>query len=138
MIYILLFYSNLIASSSLFGLILIIHFVHYKSFKFINSENFIEFHKFHVKNISFIVIPLMIIEATSSILICYFYYSFLSLLNLTLVFLIWMTTFLFQVPSHNILSHGKSMSEIDKLIKTNIIRVILWTLKVICITYIIL
>jgi hypothetical protein len=136
--YVLLFYSNLITSSALLGLILIIHFVHYKSFKFISDANFIEFHKFHVKNISFIVLPLMIIEATTSILICYFYYSLFSLANLLIVFLIWVTTFILQIPSHNKLSSGKSILEINKLINGNIIRVFLWFLKVICITYIIL
>ena len=136
--YVLLFYSNLITSSALLGLILIIHFVHYKSFKFISDANFIEFHKFHVNNISFIVLPLMIIEATTSILICYFYYSLFSLANLLIVFLIWVTTFILQIPSHNKLSSGKSILEINKLINGNIIRVFLWFLKVICITYIIL
>ncbi len=136
--YVLLFYSNLITSSALLGLILTVHFVHYKSFKFINDTSFIEFHKFHVKNISFIVLPLMIIEATTSILICYFYYSLFSLANLLIVFLIWVTTFILQVPSHNKLSSGKSILEINKLINGNIIRVFLWFLKVICITYIIL
>ncbi len=136
--YVLLFYSNLITSSALLGLILTVHFVHYKSFKFINDTSFIEFHKFHVKNISFIVLPLMIIEAATSIFICYFYYSIYSLANLLLVFLIWVTTFLLQVPSHNKLSSGKSILEINKLINGNIIRVFLWFLKVACITYIIL
>ena len=136
--YVLLFYSNLITSSALLGLILTIHFVHYKSFRFISDIEFIEFHKFHVKNISFIVLPLMIIEAVTSILICYFYYSFFSLINLLIVCLIWITTFILQVPAHNKLSLGKSLLEINKLIDGNIIRVFLWFFKVVCITYIIL
>jgi hypothetical protein len=136
--FLLLFYSNLIISAILLGLILTIHFVHYKSFKFIDIERFVEFHRFHTKNISFLVLPLMTSEAVLSITICYFYFSILSLANLLLVALIWITTFLLQVPSHNKLSTGKSMPEIKKLISGNIYRVCLWFLKVIVSTLIIL
>ena len=129
MSFVLLFYSNLIVSSILLGLILVIHFVHYKSFNFIDIEKFVEFHKFHTKNISFLVIPLMIIEVVISIIICYFYFSILSLINLSLVALIWITTFLLQVPSHNKLSTGKSITEIEKLVSGNVFRVYLWFFK---------
>jgi hypothetical protein len=136
--FVLLFYSNLIVSSILLGLILVIHFVHYKSFNFIDIEKFVEFHKFHTKNISFLVIPLMIIEVVISIIICYFYFSILSLINLSLVALIWITTFLLQVPSHNKLSTGKSITEIEKLVSGNVFRVYLWFFKAIVSTLIIL
>ena len=136
--YVLLFYSNLIVSAILLGLILVIQFVHYKSFKFIDTDKFVDFHKFHTKNISFLVIPLMITEAVTSITICYFYFSLLSLTNLVLVALIWITTLLLQVPSHNKLSTGKSISEINKLLAGNMIRVYLWSFKVIVTTLIVL
>ena len=138
MSFVLLFYSNLIVSSILLGLILVIHFVHYKSFNFIDIEKFVEFHKFHTKNISFLVIPLMIIEVVISIIICYFYFSILSLINLSLVALIWITAFLLQVPSHNKLSTGKSITEIEKLVSGNVFRVYLWFFKAIVSTLIIL
>lgn len=138
MSFVLLFYSNLIVSSILLGLILVIHFVHYKSFNFIDIEKFVEFHKFHTKNISFLVIPLMIIEVVISIIICYFYFSILSLINLSLVALIWIITFLLQVPSHNKLSTGKSITEIEKLVSGNVFRVYLWFFKAIVSTLIIL
>ena len=138
MSFVLLFYSNLIVSSILLGLILVIHFVHYKSSNFIDIEKFVEFHKFHTKNISFLVITLMIIEVVISIIICYFYFSILSLINLSLVALIWITTFLLQVPSHNKLSTGKSITEIEKLVSGNVFRVYLWFFKAIVSTLIIL
>ena len=136
--YLVLFYSNLIVSAMLFGLILVIHFVHYKSFHFIDTEKFVEFHNFHTKNISYLVIPLMIIEAFTSILICFFYYGFLPLINLILVLSIWLVTFSFQVPSHKILSNGKSDNEINHLIDKNLIRVFLWLFKTVAILLIIL
>ena len=136
--YLLLFYSNLISSSILLGLILVIHFVHYKSFYFIPDKEFINFHTFHTRSISYLVIPLMIVEASTSIIICFFYYGLLPLINLILVLSIWIVTFFLQVPCHNKLSSGKSETTIKKLIDTNIIRVYLWLFKTISILLIIL
>ena len=136
--YLLLFYSNLISSSILLGLILVIHFVHYKSFYFISDKEFIDFHTFHTRSISYLVIPLMIIEASTSIIICFFYYGLLPLINLILVLSIWIVTFFLQVPCHNKLSSGKSETTIKKLIDTNTIRVYLWLFKTISILLIIL
>ena len=125
--YLLLFYSNLISSSILLGLILVIHFVHYKSFYFISDKEFIDFHTFHTRSISYLVIPLMIIEASTSIIICFFYYGLLPLINLILVLSIWIVTFFLQVPCHNKLSSGKSETTIKKLIDTNTISCLLYT-----------
>ena len=136
--YLLLFYSNLISSSILLGLILVIHFVHYKSFYFISDKEFINFHTFHTRSISYLVIPLMIVEASTSIIICFFYYGLLPLINLILVLSIWIVTFFLQVPCHNKLSSGKSETTIKKLIDTNTIRVYLWLFKTISILLIIL
>ena len=116
--YLFLFYSNLISSSILLGLILIVHFVHYKSFYFISDKEFIDFHTFHTRSISYLVIP--------------------PLINLILVLSIWIVTFLLQVPCHNKLSSGKSETTIKKLIDTNTIRVYLWLFKTISILLIIL
>ena len=136
--FLILFYANLLSSAILLGLILIIHFVHYKSFHFINENVFKDFHKFHTKNISFIVIPLMTIEAFTSIIICFYYFGILSLLNLFFVFLIWTVTFIYQVPTHNKLSLGKNTLEIDNLVNKNIYRVFLWLFKTLTILLIVL
>ena len=77
-------------------------------------------------------------KAATAIIICYSYFSVLPLINLLIVALIWITTFLFQVPSHKKLSAGKSIPEIEKLIAGNLIRVYLWLFQVITATLIIL
>ena len=109
-----------------------------ESFYFISDKEFVDFHSFHTRSISYLVIPLMIIEASTSIMICFFYYGLIPLINLILVFSIWIVTFLLQVPCHNKLSCGKSDTIIKKLIDTNIIRVYLWFFKTISILLIIL
>ena len=44
-----------------------------------------------------------------------------------LVLLIWLSTFLIQVPLHNALSKEKNTEKLSKLIFSNWIRTILWT-----------
>jgi len=57
------------------------------------------------------------------------------LLPLGLVLLIWLSTFLIQVPIHNQLGIGKDSFLIKRLVQTNWIRTILWTSKAIWISY---
>ena len=49
--------------------------------------------------------------------------------NLVIVLLIWLVTFAFSVPCHSRLSKSKNGSSIRKLISTNWLRTVLWTLK---------
>ena len=44
---------------------------------------------------------------------------------------IWLVTFFISVPQHNILSHGYNQIALDTLIRTNWIRTILWSLRLI-------
>ena len=45
------------------GIIWIVQLVHYPSFAFVDVTRYIEFQTFHERNISFIVVPLMVVEA---------------------------------------------------------------------------
>lgn len=101
--------------------------------------NFIDYLKSHQIRISIIVIPLMIIEliaaillgvypTSSSVVICY--------MTLLLTIIIWISTFLLQVPLHQRLLNGYNKTAINKLVKTNWIRTIAWTVKSILLVYI--
>lgn len=123
--------ANIFCSFALFGLIWCVQLVHYPFFLRSDKTNFIDHIGFHKYRISIIVIPLMIIElATSGIL------SFQSqqladwnLFGFIVVILIWLITFFVQVPLHDRLSDGYDESVVQKLIKTNWIRTILWSAK---------
>lgn len=56
-------------------------------------------------------------------------FAWSSLFMAALVALIWLSTFLIQVPIHQQLAKGKDLGLIDRLVRTNWIRTILWTLK---------
>ena len=128
-----IFLLNLVLSFIAVGLIWTIQLVHYPSMRFIPKERFVEYHNFHSIRISFLAIPLMVTELGTSLILFYQNYNnaiqTIFLINLVIVALIWLSTFLIQVPLHNALSKEKQSEKLSKLICTNWIRTILWTAR---------
>lgn len=123
------FLSQIILSSIMTGIIWIIQLVHYPSFQYIESGEWETFHKFHTSRMGLIVGPLMVLELAGGIYL--FYINDAMGFILATNILIWMSTFLIQVPIHHKLS-TKYLSEQSKsLTRTNWIRTVLWTLKTI-------
>ncbi|MAO65289.1 MAG: hypothetical protein CL666_09845 [Balneola sp.] len=126
----LIFLTNTFTSFFMMGLIWLVQLVHYPSFRFVSEQNYLDFQNHHVHSIDKIVIPIMIIEITTSFALSW-YEGFLSLnaLGFLIVLMIWISTGLFSVPAHSKLESGKDLEAINKLVSTNWIRTILWTLK---------
>lgn len=122
---------NLFSSFFLCGLIWTIQLVHYPSFHSLDKVHFIEHMNFHKKRISLLVVPVMLLELATSIALVFFaeLYSEMHETGLIIVILIWISTFFVQVPLHNKLSMGYEEVLVIKLIKSNVIRTVLWTLK---------
>lgn len=132
----LFFLVNSACSLFLCGLIWLVQLVHYPSFHFADEARFKEFHTFHSQRISIIVIPVMIIELiTSGVLWWNYPASNLYSIGFYLVILIWASTAIFSVPTHNKLQDGKNTTVINSLVNTNWIRTILWTLKALLVIY---
>jgi hypothetical protein len=115
---------ELMATSGLVTLIWIIQILQYPGFLLISSSDFHNFHKFHMSRISYIVIPLMFAEV-------YFLVANFRMLPSVLVILVWLSTFLIQVPCHNRLALNYTVKDVQRLISTNWIRTILWSMKLI-------
>lgn len=126
---------HLVVTSILVGIIWIIQMVHYPSFRFVSRENFDPFHRHHTSSITPIVAPAMVIELSLVIYICYREFSIINLTQLTFVLIVWISTFLIQVPIHNKLAEVFSQELVEKLIKTNWVRTILWTAKLLMMIY---
>lgn len=128
-----IFLLNLVLAFIAVGLIWTIQLVHYPTMRFIPKERFVEYHNFHSIRISFLAIPLMVTELGTSLILFYQNYNnaiqTIFLINLVIVALIWLSTFLIQVPLHNALSKEKQSEKLSKLICTNWIRTILWTAR---------
>ncbi|MEO1258993.1 MAG: hypothetical protein AAFZ15_09345 [Bacteroidota bacterium] len=117
-------------SWALVGLIWVIQLVKYPAFHFVDVSRFVEYHQHHTRSITIIVAPLMMAElALTGWLLWQSGWSAKYLISAAVVGAIWLSTMTLQIPQHQVLDKKKNEKAIDKLIKTNWIRTILWTLK---------
>ena len=64
-----IFISHLTLSSIMVGLIWTIQLVHYPTFHFIDKNLYSSFQKFHMNSISLIVVPVMVLELATGVLL---------------------------------------------------------------------
>lgn len=129
MIFILTFSATLFMT----GLIWLVQLVHYPYFRFTDHEHFVEAQRFHQSRISWIVLPVMLVELIGSIALLiwqadefpqWFLWS-----QLVLLIVIWGSTFLIQVPHHSRLSEKFDERTIQRLVCTNWCRTYAWSLR---------
>lgn len=120
---------HIIVTAMLVAIIWIIQLLHYPTFRFIETDKELAFHRHHTRSISPIVAPLMVAELAIVCLNLYLDLNNTNLFLCLLVMVIWLSTFTIQVPIHTKLSKKYDQSLIDRLIKTNWIRTLCWTVK---------
>ncbi|MEZ4777486.1 MAG: hypothetical protein R3D00_30195 [Bacteroidia bacterium] len=117
------------------GLIWFVQIVHYPLFNQVGAEAFVNYEEKHTFRTGLVVVPIMLTELGTTVLLWFYRPEFVSLamtcwlIGLTL--LIWLSTFLLQVPQHNRLSRRFDESSYYKLVRTNWIRTIGWSVKTI-------
>ena len=120
---------NVLLNSILVGIILITQFVNYPLFKKID-QNFEIIHKEYTTKMGYVVAPIMVLEAVTVFSMYIYYPKSNELVFITcLTIIIWLSTFLIQVPIHKTISFKKDSEKINKLISTNYIRTISWCSK---------
>jgi hypothetical protein len=128
-----LLFAQLGTTLILTGVIWIVQIVHYPLFQFVGDARYREFHGAHMNWITYVVAPLMIIEAATAAVII-FYPPLNSdwrvlWFGLILVAVIWASTFFLQVPLHEKLANGFDAETHLALVNTNWIRTIAWTIR---------
>lgn len=115
-----------------FGLVVLIWIIQrivYPSFKYYSYENLIIWHKRYISRFGPIVIPLMFAELGISIYQVIAQTNLHTFINLFIVIVLWLSTFIQFVPIHSKLSKGiideKSLTD---LVSKNWLRTILWSL----------
>ena len=128
---------HLVLASIMVGVIWVIQLVHYPSFRFTDREKYVSFQIFHMRNISFIVVPVMILEFLSGLLLVLYHSNQESLLRISFILLliIWLVTAMFFAQIHQKLSKGYDETLVRNLVSLNWIRTLLWTIRTIIITY---
>tara|TARA_R110002073_G_scaffold8207_3_gene45780 strand:+ start:62740 stop:63114 length:375 start_codon:yes stop_codon:yes gene_type:complete len=117
------------------GLCWFVQIAHYPLFREIDSKNFPNYER---KNIltSFVTVPMMTVELFSGLYLFYKVPDKIFLYSLIALGVIWLSTFIFQIPIHLKLMKTKSLKLISKLILTNWIRTLGWTLRSALLLYI--
>jgi len=115
-------------------LIWLVQIIIYPGFHKVPSEDFRKYHDWYIKRITVIVLPLMIGEVAAVALWFATVPSMAVGTAAVLVALVWAATFLLQVPIHRLLRKGKQTKLINRLVATNWIRTIAWSLKAMLVT----
>lgn len=118
---------QIMVDSGLLVLIWLVQLIIYPSFRYTEQECFLQWHRRYASLMALVVSPLMLIQAGIE--------GFLLFQDETrwgrviLITLIWLATFTLSVPCHRQLQKsGKELSTINRLVATNWIRTILWSL----------
>ncbi len=129
----LVFLLNLLATWYLVGLIWMVQVVHYNMLDRVGTDGFVRYEADHNRLITPIVAPPMLIElATACLLLASAPTAFprwAAWAGVFMVAVIWLSTFLLQVPCHNKLTSGFDLAAYRKLVHTNWIRTTSWTAR---------
>ena len=129
--------GHLIFTSIMTGVIWVIQIVHYPSFHFIEKELYTAFQKFHMNKISIIVIPIMLAELITGMMLFLDKGSkspFL-IISFVILVLIWLITGVFFSKARKELMTGYQELVVNQLVVMNWIRTLLWTLRLLLLTF---
>ncbi len=132
-----LFTVHLIFTSVMVGVIWLVQVVHYPSFNFIDKKFYSDFQNFHIKKISFVVVPVMSLELVSGLVLIFLDHrqSTPSLISFGILILIWIITGLFFAKAHQDLTAGYNREIVERIIKLNWIRTLLWSIRLILLLF---
>ncbi|MEQ8765077.1 MAG: hypothetical protein RL885_14185 [Planctomycetota bacterium] len=115
---------------TLVGLIWVIQVVHYPLFAAVGEQHFNAYHRSHSSRITWLVGPLMVSEALlATMLLLRDPSDPLLLSGLVLVVLLFASTAFIQVPLHHRLTRGLDPLTVRRLVATNWIRTVAWSLR---------
>lgn len=129
----LLLIANCAATMGMVGVIWFVQIVHYPLFASVGAQQFPEYERRHSARITWIVAPLMLIEAAASGLLCLATErpvpAWMPWTGAALLGVIWLSTALVQVPCHSRLARGFDPLAHRRLVRTNWLRTIAWSLR---------
>ncbi len=115
------------------GLIWIVQLVHYPMFASLEAEHFSEHMDAHQRQISWIVLPLMMAELLSGLAMLTVRSQAIPIswivAGLFLLCIAWGSTFLIQVPQHTRLLQGYDAEVCQQLVASNWVRTAAWSLR---------
>ncbi len=122
----------IISTFAMTGLIWFVQIVHYPLFEKVGRNQFIEYETRHSVLTTWVVLPLMFVELGTSTWLALHTLADtkqIMIAGAVLTVLIWVSTFLLQVPKHRILKRGFDEAAWRFLVNSNWIRTALWTAR---------
>lgn len=131
--------TQLLATAMMTGIIWFVQIVHYPLFLKVPVDGFVAYEQSHTLRTGFVVAPLMLVELGTAIALMLLSsvsggklpigLTPLYLWSFGLLLLIWVSTFLIQVPLHSLLEQKPDLKAMELLVSTNWIRTILWSIR---------
>ena len=126
---------HLAATAGMMGLIWFVQLVHYPLFEAVGPDHFVAYESAHQRRTSWVVGPLMGVEGLSALAIAAALRDeiglALTLAGLALLAVIHASTVMLQVPAHRRLSERYDGDVVRRLVRTNWVRTIGWSLRVV-------
>ena len=117
----------------LVGVIWVVQILHYPLLANVGANGYAAYHNLHASRITPVVAPAMIAELLTAIYFAFAPFEKIDLsyfwFGLVLVLIIWASTFFVQVPLHEKLGSGFDSNVQRRLVLTNWVRTIFWTLR---------
>ena len=115
------------------GVIWFVQLVHYPLLSYVGNSEFPGYERQHRGFIKWLVAPLMLTEGVTAFLLFVFPPAAVTdwqlWIGLVFLFAVWFSTAFVQVPIHNMLSKGFDPAVHQRLVRTNRLRTIAWSLR---------
>ena len=125
--------AHLLSTTAMVGLIWFVQVVHYPLFAAVGEQNFVAFENQHTQRTSWVVGPFMAVEGVTALAIFATPGEGLSralpLLGLVLLAIVHASTVALQVPAHRQLSTAADPVIMRRLVATNWVRTVGWSLR---------
>jgi hypothetical protein len=125
--------SHVASTVYMVGLICFVQVVHYPLMGAIGDSEFSAYEQRHMSLTTWVVAPPMLVEAATALLLFWFRPTGVSIgfvwAGVVLLAIIWLSTAFLQVPCHETLSNGFDADVHRRLVSTNWIRVVAWSLR---------
>jgi hypothetical protein len=132
-LFLLLFLANVASTWFMVGLIWFVQLVHYPQFAAVGAEAFVAYHRRHTRFTTWVVAAPMLIEAATSLYLAIVPPAavdpWIPRIGLAMLALVWLSTWLLQVPRHHQLAVGFDARACGRLCGTNWIRTFAWTVR---------
>lgn len=115
------------------GVIWMVQVVHYPLFRLVGTPGFPDYAQQHQRLMTWIVGPAMLLEAGTAVALVYCRPAGIAgwgmWAGLGLIGVIWLSTACLQVPCHGVLSQGFDPQAHTRLVRSNWIRTVAWSLR---------